>query len=227
VTDAFIFDLDGTLIDSETLWCTAAQRLVQSRGLPMTDAYSRELVFGKAWSDIVSRLRRDYPAVQGTDAEIEAECQAHYEALRGVQDIRIPSSIRLLQSLSLRYPVAIVSGSTRKQVADAVEMMGIGPHLRFFLGSEDYPRGKPDPTCFLLAARRLAVEPANCLVFEDSTAGVRAAIAAGMYCIALKRNGHCTQDLSAAHQVLTDLALFDAKAYGLCLEQQPVEKDTR
>lgn len=214
---AFVFDLDGTLIDSETLWCRALQRVATSRGLAMTASYACDLVFGKAWSDIVARLRADYPTIEGDNDDIERESLVHYESLRGTSDIRIHNSIRLLERLARRYPVAIVSGSTRRQVADAILMMGIGDRLQFFLGSEDYPRGKPDPACFLLAARRLGVAPAECLVFEDSTAGVRAATAAGMRCIALRQNGHSTQDLSGADEILADLADFKATTYGVSL----------
>lgn len=206
---AIIFDLDGTLIDSELLWCKAMKQLVVSRGLEMTDSYATELVVGRAWSDIVVRLCSDYPSIQGDNEAIEQESLTHYHALRGTTDIRIASSIRLLEQLARRYPVVIVSGSTRRQVADAIALMGVNGSLKFYLGSEDYPRGKPDPECFLLAARRLGVEPEDCLVFEDSTAGVRAAKAAGMRCIALLRNCHSGQDLSDADEVLEDLVDFD------------------
>ena len=215
---AFIFDLDGTLIDSEMLWCQALQRVATTRGLPMTTAYACELVFGRAWSDIVWRLRTDYPAIEGDDETIERESLGHYETLRGSMDIRIPHSIALLEQLARRYPVAIVSGSTRRQVADAILMMGIGGQLQFFLGSEDYPHGKPDPACFLLAARRLGLEPGECLVFEDSMAGVRAARAAGMCCIALRRDSSSTQDLSGADEILADLADFNPTTYGVDLD---------
>lgn len=209
---AFIFDLDGTLIDSEHLWCKALQRVAESHGLAMSEPYACELVLGKAWSDIVGRLRRDYPAIEGDDAAIERESLVHYEALRGTMDIRIHSSIKLLERLAQSHPVVIVSGSTRRQVDDAIAMMGIGRLLQFYLGSEDYPRGKPDPMCFLLAARRLNVKPAECLVFEDSTAGVCAARAAGMHCVALRVRSHPHQDLSAAHVVLADLADFEPRS---------------
>jgi HAD superfamily hydrolase (TIGR01509 family) len=215
---AFIFDLDGTLIDSEVLWCKSLQRLVESRSLPITEAYTCELVFGKAWSDIVSRLRADYPSVGNDDEAIEHETIRHYLDLRGTTDIRISSSIRLLERLARRHPVAIVSGSTRRQVADAITLMGVADHLKFYLGSEDYPRGKPDPLCFLLAARRFGLEPAECLVFEDSAAGVRAALAAGMPCIALRRPGHSAQDVSGAAEILSDLADFNAAGYGVTLD---------
>lgn len=214
---AFIFDLDGTLLDSEPLWCRAMQQFASVRGLPVTEAYARELVLGKAWSDIVARLRADHPSVRDDAQAIERESIGYYEALRGSLDIRIPGSIRLMKQLASRYPVVIVSGSTRQQVADAIALMDAASCLRFYLGSEDYPRGKPDPGCFLMAADRLGVPPAGCLVFEDSAAGVRAAKAAGMRCVALRRHGQPAQDLSGADEILPDLAHFRPAAYGVSL----------
>jgi HAD superfamily hydrolase (TIGR01509 family) len=214
---AIIFDLDGTLVDSETLWCRAMQQVIAVRGLPVTKAYARELVYSKAWSDIVARLRVDYPSIQDDADTIERESVVYYEELRGAMDIRIPSSIRLLKQLAQRYPVAIVSGSTREQVASAVALMELDGHLKFYLGSEDYPCGKPDPACFLLAARHFGVAPERCLVFEDSAGGVRAAKAAGMRCVALCRPGHPPQDVGAADEILTDLADFNATVHGVSL----------
>ncbi len=214
---AFIFDLDGTLVDSEVLWCGAMRQLVAARGLPVTDAYACELVFGRAWSDIVARLRKDYPSIRDDDEALERESLKYYESLRGTVDIRIPNSIRLLDQLARRFPVAIVSGSPRRQVESAIALIGCGDRLRFYLGSEDYPRGKPDPCCFLLAAQRFGVEPGSCVVFEDSAAGVRAAKAAGMLCIALRLAGHPSQDLSVADEILSDLADFRPAAYGIRL----------
>jgi len=215
---AFIFDLDGTLVDSEVLWCKAMERLLASRGLPVTESYCCDLVFGRAWSDIVMRLHADYPSIREDDEALERESFRHYEVLRTAVDIRIPSSIKLLRQLAQRHPVAIVSGSTRRQVEAAIELIGAGDALRFYLGSEDYARGKPDPACFLLAARRLGVAPESCLVFEDSTAGVRAAKAAGMRCVALRLKGHPAQDLDGADEILADLAAFNPAAYGVELE---------
>lgn len=205
---AYIFDLDGTLLDSEILWCKAMEQLIANRGLPVTDSYACELVFGRAWSDVLARLRRDYPSIQDDAWAIELESQRYYDALHATMDIRIHSSINLLKRLAEHHPVAIVSGSTRRQIADAIDLMGIHDDLQFYLGNEDYPRGKPDPSGFLLAARHFGVEPNQCLVFEDSSAGVRAAKAANMRCVALCRKGLPPQDVSMADEILTDLSEF-------------------
>lgn len=214
---AFIFDLDGTLIDSEAIWIKAMERLIAARGLPVTAAYARNLVFGRSWSDIVAKLRRDYPAIREGIGVLERECVSTYEALRGETDIRIHGSIALLEKLGRRHPVAIVSGSTRQQIAAAVTVMGVGNHLQFYLGCEDYPRGKPDPSGFLLAATRFGVQPEECLVFEDSPAGVRAAVSAGMRCVALRRHDIPSPDLSEAGEILADLGDFNSTAYGVVL----------
>ncbi|MEI7879463.1 MAG: HAD family phosphatase [bacterium] len=208
VIKAFIFDLDGTLLDSEILWCKSLYQLIADRGLPVTEAYACELVFGRSWGDVFNRLRRDYPSIKETAWVLEQASQQYYESLRATVDIRIHSSIDLLKRLAQHHPVAIVSGSTRRQIEAAIELMDIRPYLQFYLGNEDYPFGKPDPTCFLLAARHFGVEPDQCLVFEDSAVGVRAAKAAKMHCIALRRKGHPPQDVSMADEILSDLSDF-------------------
>lgn len=216
--EAFLFDLDGTLIDSELLWCRAIRQMMQAKRMPITEVYSLELVLGRAWRDIAGRLRRDHPALTDSDEALVLETNRYYAKLRGETDIRIHSSIVLLKRLAGKYPVAVVSGSTRGQVADAVQMMGVTDSLKFFFGNEDYPRGKPHPDCFLMAAQRLGIAPAGCLVFEDSAAGVKSAKAAGMKCVALQRNNMVRQDVSAADQVLTDLAEFDHRVFGIVLD---------
>lgn len=205
---AFIFDLDGTLLDSEVLWCKALHQLIAARGLPVTGSYATELVFGRCWTDILARLRRDYPSITEEARALEQESQRYYDDLHATLDIRIHSSIALLKRLAEHHPVAIVSGSTRRQIAEAIELMEIREELQFYLGNEDVPRGKPDPAGFLQAARQLGVDPESCLVFEDSSAGVRAAKSAGMRCVALRRNGQPPADLSAADEILSDLADF-------------------
>ena len=76
--------------------------------------------------------------------------------------------------------MAVVSGSTRESVTKSLEILGLLDRFDALVCAEDYTRSKPDPEPFLVAAQRLGVAPADCLVFEDTEMGVQAATAAGM-----------------------------------------------
>ncbi len=211
--DAFIFDLDGTLMDSEVLYVEAMRKALELRGFLINHEESVELVYGKGWSVIWSEVCERFPGAYEASGEMEEVMRSLFLELRNRRDIRIPGSVDLLKQLSMDFPVAIVSGSPRIDVEDGIHLLDIASHLKFFMGSEDYYSGKPDPSCFLVASERLRLPPSRCLVFEDSSAGVRAAKAAGMHCVALRRKNAPPQDLSGADEVLGDLADFDLRRF--------------
>lgn len=213
---AVLLDMDGTLVDSESVYTEAIARYMASQGVEL-DAHEREFVIGHAWQDIYAELRVaervgvDLPTMQtGT---IAMRGPMREEGL----DLTILDGARELVATlaALEIPTAVVSGSCRAELGEAIEMLGIEPCLRLWMGAEDYPRGKPQPDGYLLAARRLEVEPASCLVFEDSEAGIGAALAAGMRVVATSAAnqpvgsaGH--QDQSRAHRIVEGLAGIDA-----------------
>ncbi|RJP27064.1 MAG: HAD family phosphatase [Candidatus Omnitrophota bacterium] len=208
---AFFFDLDGTLMDTEVLYVEAVRQALADRRCFLSDEEITELVYGISWPDVYAGAIRRFPDVYPSIEAMKAVIYRHFTELRGERDIRLTGSIDLLKSLSREHPTAIVSGSSRRDIEEAVGLMGIAPHIRFFLGAEDYHPGKPHPACYLMAAEKVGQSPAHCLVFEDSSAGVQAAKAAGMICVGLKRNGAPDQDMSIADLVLSDLSDFDVQ----------------
>ena len=213
--DAVIFDLDGTLVDTELLWADAMSLYLISRQCDCPRKTLLHIVFGRSWTDIYRDVTSRFPILASTPVDVMAEALRDvYLRLRSQsENVIIHSSAALLKTLSQEFPVIIVSGSPRADVEEAVRLLDATAHVRFVLGAEDYTPGKPSPAGFLLGARRLGVAPANCLVFEDSHAGVTAAKAAGMWCIALDRDSSHPQDLSAADWVLPDLAAFSVEAF--------------
>ena len=212
---AFIFDLDGTLVDTELLWAEAMSAYLAEHRCECSKEAVLRIVFGRSWIDIYRDITSRFPAMSSTPSIAMAEAlRSYYLRLREQGDgVIIHSSAALLKELSRQHPVIIVSGSPRADVEEAVRLIGAADAVRFVLGAEDYAPGKPSPAGFLLGAQRLSVPPANCLVFEDSHAGVSAAKAAGMWCVALSRDAAHPQDLSAADWALSDLADFSVDAF--------------
>lgn len=206
--DAVFFDMDGTLLDTEILWTESNRSYLEKHGVVLTAQEILDLTYGIAWREIYQELIRKYPHLTDSMEEMSRQIQEVYNRLRGQQDIRIHNSIALLRELAEDYPIAIVSGSESHMVEAGIEMMGIGDCVDFYLSGDRYSPSKPDPTCYLMAAQRLEVDPQRCLVFEDSQAGVNAAKRAGMYCVALARDGRPAQDVSNADHILGDLGDF-------------------
>ena len=216
---AFLFDLDGTLVDSERLWVAAAEEVLREKGHPVTHEQALALIYGRAWGDIRADLLRDHPDSFTGVAELEGLMGEAFERLKGACDIRIASSIDVLRRLAATHPVGIVSGSSRRIVEEMLELAGVAGLVACIVSTEDTARGKPDPAPYLLAAERLGVPPSGCVAFEDSRAGVLSAKAAGMVAVGLQRDGAPPQDLSEADIVVADLA--DVRVEGLLSGRSP------
>jgi beta-phosphoglucomutase-like phosphatase (HAD superfamily) len=213
---AVLLDMDGTLVDSEAVYAEAIARYMGSRGVVL-DERERSFVIGHAWQDIYTELR--VAERIGVDlVTMQRGSIAMREGMRaeGIELHVLDGARELVATVAaLGVPIAVVSGSCRAELGEAIELLGIGRHLRLVLGSEDYPRGKPAPDGYLAAARMLDIAPPHCLVFEDSQAGVASALAAGMRVVATSAAnrpvgdpGH--QDQRRAHRIVPSLAGIDA-----------------
>ena len=209
---AFLFDLDGTLIDSETLWAKAIAGWLGSHGIHADLHEICALVFGHSWIDIRSSLLARFPAMPRRDMEQDAsELRSHYAKIATAPaDMIIRSAVAFYREAAKVAPCAIVSGSPRNDVAEAARLCGIADDTAFVLGAEDYAHGKPAPDGYLRAAKRLDVAPSDCIVVEDSTAGVRSGIAAGMKVIGVDRNRIVRQDFSGCALTVSDLSELSA-----------------
>ena len=193
--DAYLFDMDGTLAQTEPLWVPALCDMLRADGhaLPIDEA--RSIVVGHSWNSIYADIAARFPGeAVGVDV-LAARLRPYYLRLRDTSDIRIPGSCDMVRAVSSHTRCAVVSGSCRIDVEETLDILGIRDAFTLLLGAEDVPRGKPDPMGFLLAAERLGVEPGRCVVVEDSAAGVRAGKAAGMRVVALTLTGVAPQDV--------------------------------
>ena len=211
IEKAYFFDLDGTLLDTEIVWCSATSAYLASKSCPISEADALALVYGRAWTDVYRGIVTRFPALDIGLPRMQAELDVFFREARAKTDIRIPGSVEALKRLSRDAPCCIVSGSPRGHIKEAIEIMRCRIFVSFYIGAEDYAYGKPAPDCYLLAAERLGVAPADCVVFEDSAVGVAAGKAAGMRVVALSRPSHPKQNVSAADLILENLSDYNER----------------
>lgn len=174
---AYLFDCDGTIVDSMPLHFIAWKQTLAEWG-----CYFDEQLFyawgGRPVADIIASLNQQY-GLQMPIAEVAHLKEARYhEQLHQLQPI--PEVVEHIHAQYGRIPLAVVSGSRRNSVIGSLSALDLLDKFETLVCAEDYKRGKPAPDAFLLAAERLGIAPQHCLVFEDTEMGIQAATAAGM-----------------------------------------------
>jgi HAD superfamily hydrolase (TIGR01509 family) len=201
---AVLFDLDGTLADTERQNAEAVARVLERCGRPLSDE-ERQFVIGHGWHEIYHQLVMHGGITLGYEQLMH---KAAVERVRIVEEDGLevlPGAVDTVRRLTSRYASAVVSGSSRDEVEAVLRALGVLDCFPWFLGAEDTARGKPFPDGYLLAATRLGVEPSACLVVEDSAAGITAARTAGMRVIGVRAGNFARQPQDRADVVVDTL----------------------
>jgi|SRR5579872_6601367 len=174
---AYLFDCDGTIADSMPLHYRAWKQALAEWNC----VYPEELFY--AWGGKpVRKIIADLNAMHGLAMPVDP-LAARKEALYLAQLPQLKAIPPVMEHVLAQHgqiPLAVVSGSRRDSVTGSLTAIGILDKFDTLVCAEDYTHGKPAPDAFLLAAKRLNVEPSKCLVFEDTDLGIEAATAAGM-----------------------------------------------
>jgi HAD superfamily hydrolase (TIGR01509 family) len=177
---AVLFDMDGTLVDSEGETDAAIAAVLAKHGVPDAHIPASE-TRGRTWTDAVRFLIAKYALTNVDAASLENELVADWAKRVVGHAEQIPGSADAVRAVSSTKKVAVVSSSPRHLVERIVTSLGIRECVSAIVGAEDVTHPKPAPDCWLLAAKQLNVEPRDCVVVEDSLAGLAAARAAGMH----------------------------------------------
>jgi HAD superfamily hydrolase (TIGR01509 family) len=174
---AYLFDCDGTITDSMPLHYIAWQRALGEWNC----SFDEDLFYalGGMPTDQIVRLLNER---QGLRMPVEAVTQQKedefFELLPQLKVV--PEVLKHIEAQHGRIPLAVVSGGSREAVTASLASVNLLDRFNTLVCSEDYANAKPHPEAYLVAAARLDMPPAACLVFEDTDMGIQAATAAGM-----------------------------------------------
>ena len=182
---AVIFDIDGTIVDNMHLHAEAFAVFAERHGLPPLTSEDRARLDGRRNSEIFPILfKRDVPRHEWLAYEEEKE--GLYRELSRGRLWPMNGLQRLIDRLrESGVAMALATSAPQANVAHTLRELGLVQAFSIIVRGDEVPRGKPAPDVFVEAARRLGVDPADCLVFEDAPMGIAAAQAAGMRVVAL------------------------------------------
>jgi HAD superfamily hydrolase (TIGR01509 family) len=177
VFDAYLFDCDGTVVDSMPL-----HFLAWKKALAEWDCPFEEKIFyawgGMPVAEIISTLNAKHGLRMPVEEVSRRKEGLYFELLPKLK--AVPEVVEHIEAQHGRIPFAVVSGSTRESVVASLTVLKLLDRFDTLVCAGEYKKSKPDPEAFLMAAENLRVAPKSCLVFEDTEMGIQAAKAAGM-----------------------------------------------
>lgn len=176
---AVIFDLDGTLVDTEAVWTIALTRWLDAHGKTYEASFQKELMGRPGVENI--RLIRERYGIQGDDDALIAERTRHFrQAFDEIGFVPKPGARELIDALAeTDVKIGLATASEREYAERALESLGCRSYFIAVTCGEDVKNGKPHPDIFLAAAQRIGVEPLTAVGVEDSPSGVASAKSAG------------------------------------------------
>lgn len=199
---ALIFDLDGTLVDSEPLHCRAWLQILDERAGLEFDEHWFEQWIGTSDRFLAESVIENHD-LSFTITQLQQWKQERYYDILTRDGQAFPQVDDYLTRFGRRFPLAIVTNSSRRDAEHVFRRVSLDRLVDTVVTFNDVANPKPAPDPYLLAANRLAVPPDHCVVVEDSPAGAQSARAAGMYVLGLTSSQPADR-MGDAHQLFAD-----------------------
>ena len=200
---AVVFDMDGTLVDTETVASKAITEVCASWGVNVQPKDAAE-VAGKKWEVAFDLIysRYQFPVAKEEAGKIIIE---HFRKKTAENLPTIPGAAEAVKLFASRGPIALVSGSHRREIFFALDKLGVRDLFSEILGAEDYAQSKPSPDGYLKCFKNLGVTGKEVLIFEDSLPGIQSAVSSGAIVAAITSTNYFGHDQSAAHLRIKNL----------------------
>jgi HAD superfamily hydrolase (TIGR01509 family) len=202
--DAILFDLDGTLVDSERANVESVVLAARRLGAELTES-ERAFIIGHSWNEIHQMVAGNHHLAIEMPALIALAVEEKRGLLAATGYTALPGAVAAVHRLARRSQMAVVSGASRVEIADALASLGVTSSFQLILGAEDYQHGKPAPDSYAMAMARLGATPSRSIAIEDATPGILSARAAGARVIAVRAGNFAGYDLSPADVVVDTL----------------------
>lgn len=199
----FLFDMDGTLVNSEPLKGQAIAKACAVYGAKV-DYHHYQEVMGQNWG-IVTQFFFDKANISPDINEFNQIFKKHYQDLL-LQALQLtPGALQYLTYLQLQgRSCGLVTSAAKWMVNDILQALNLTAMFEVIITKEDVSKHKPDPAAYLLALNKLSMSPNNTVIFEDSFAGISAGIASGCDVIAIQHEFNINNNLSVASKVISD-----------------------
>jgi HAD superfamily hydrolase (TIGR01509 family) len=209
VIEAVVFDMDGVLVDSEPVWERVRRGFVADRDGSWPDDAQHRLM-GMSTAEWSAYLASDFGLTGLTGPQVASQVVTAMAAEYAQHLPLLPGAVHAVRALAARWPLAVASSSPRSLIETVLATADLSDAFAAVVSSEEVPKGKPAPDVYLAAADRLGAAPTACAAVEDSTNGLRAAVAAGMAVIAIPRPEYppAADALAAARLALPSLTVL-------------------
>lgn len=204
---AFLFDMDGVIVDSNPVHKIALKQFCEEHGFHLTEEQLHTKIYGRTNKDWIPVVFGDITKEQ--IARYAAEKEKLFRDLYAGTIEPLKGLLPFLQKLD-NYGLqrAIATSAPRENVDFTLEKTGVGSYFQVILDESFVERGKPDPDIYLKTAAALGYDPKNCIVLEDSISGVKSGKSAGCKVVALTTT-HTKEELTEADMAIPDFDGLD------------------
>lgn len=207
---AVIFDMDGVVVNTEPIGYRANQELYKSLNITVPDDVYGTFI-GNSDKMIVQKLKDLYPIQLSHQELLDEKYKYYFNAFDTSEDLALlPGVKELIIDLHTNgMRLLLASSASNRKIEKVFTRFELHPYFDHKISGEDFEESKPNPAIFFEAVSRSGFQKNECIVIEDSTNGIKAAKAAGLYCIGYNSGQTMGQDTSLADMVITDFSLLN------------------
>jgi beta-phosphoglucomutase len=200
-----IFDMDGVVVNTEPVHYKSNQVFYKSLGITVADDVYASFT-GNSDKNIIQKLKDIYNIDVDNEVLLD-QCRDYFcEAFNSDETLNLMPGVKdlIIDLYNNGMVLVLASSSSRVQIEMVFKRFRLHKYFTHIISGEDFEYSKPNPAIFLDAVEKSGFTADECIIIEDSTNGIKAATAAGVYCIGYKNDEHSLQDTSLANEVISD-----------------------